>query len=162
MKEEGIPFKPVAGGDGDEIAAAVRETVSRIVDVICSQEVDDSDSAHNTMERQRETGLPGGVAPVAKADADRVDAAEEERREELLELVEAVRDKARKLLSDWSELKEVFKIPKRELVKMRAEHEREADRAAMARSSFSAREEAIQYKTFWLYFRLEERIDIPF
>ena len=47
--------------------------------------------------------------------------------------------KARKLLSDWSELKEVFKIPKRELVKMRAEHEREADRAAMARSSFSAR-----------------------
>ena len=41
MKEEGIPFKP---GDGDEIAAAVRETVSRIVDVICSQEVDDSDS----------------------------------------------------------------------------------------------------------------------
>ena len=34
---------------------------------------------------------------------------------------------------------QVFKIPKRELVKMRAEHEREADRAAMARSSFSAR-----------------------
>ena len=93
------------------------------------------------MERQRETGLPGGVAPVAKADmADTEDAAaEEERREELLELVGAVRDKARKLLSDWSELKEVFKIPKRELVKMRAEHEREADRAAMARSSFSAR-----------------------
>ena len=101
--------------------------------------MDDSDSAHNTLERQRESGLPGGVAPVAKADADRVDAAEEERREELLELAEAVRDKARKLLSDWSELKEVFKIPKRELVKMRAEHEREADRAAMARSSFSAR-----------------------
>ena len=95
------------------------------------------------MERQRETGLPGGVAPVAKADvADTEDAAaaeEEERREELLELVGAVRDKARKLLSDWSELKEVFKIPKRELVKLRAEHEREADRAAMARSSFSAR-----------------------
>ena len=106
------------------------------------QEVDDSDSAHNTMERQRESGLPGGVAPVAKAEVDKVDsaaAAEEERREELLELVEAVRDKARKLLADWSELKEVFKIPKRELVKMRAEHEREADRAAMARSSFSAR-----------------------
>ena len=117
-----------------------RLTIS--ITIRTQQEVDDSDSAHNTMERQRETGLPGGVAPVAKADADRADgaaAAEEERREELLELVEAVRDKARKLLSDWSELKEVFKIPKRELVKMRAEHEREADRAAMARSSFSAR-----------------------
>ena len=60
---------------------------------ITQQDVDDSDSAHNTMERQRESGLPGGVAPVAKADADRVDAAEEERREELLELAEAVRDK---------------------------------------------------------------------
>ena len=37
----------------------------------------------------------------------KVPTAEDERREEFLELVEAVRDKARKLLEDWRELKEV-------------------------------------------------------
>ena len=34
-EEEGIPVK--TGDDGDDISAAVRETVSHIVDVICSQ-----------------------------------------------------------------------------------------------------------------------------
>ena len=34
-KKEGIPLK--RGDDGDDISAAVRETVSHIVDVICSQ-----------------------------------------------------------------------------------------------------------------------------
>ena len=34
-REEGIPVK--RGDDGDDISAAVRETVSHIVDVICSQ-----------------------------------------------------------------------------------------------------------------------------
>ena len=34
-EEEGIPVK--RGDDGDDISAAVRETVSHIVDVICSQ-----------------------------------------------------------------------------------------------------------------------------
>ena len=36
------------------------------------QEVDDSASAHDTAERDRESGLPGGVGPVAKADVDKV------------------------------------------------------------------------------------------
>ena len=34
-KREGIPLK--TGDDGDDISAAVRETVNHIVDVICSQ-----------------------------------------------------------------------------------------------------------------------------
>ena len=34
-REEGIPVK--RGDDGDDISAAVRETVNHIVDVICSQ-----------------------------------------------------------------------------------------------------------------------------
>ena len=49
------------------------------------------------------------MAPVAKAEAaDRVDAAEEERREELLELAEAVRDKVRDYKVTSQIMKEVL------------------------------------------------------
>ena len=48
----------------------------------------------------------------------------------ILSKLELIKAKALCLIELWSTLKEVFKIPKRELVKMRAEHEREADAAA--------------------------------
>ena len=48
---------------------------------------------------------------------------------ELSEKIELVKQKAMTLLSAWKLLKEVFKIPRKELVKIRAEHERELDDA---------------------------------
>ena len=40
-----------------------------------------------------------------------------------------VKEKAQLLLNNWANLKEVFKIPRKELVKLRAEHEKELDEA---------------------------------
>ena len=40
-----------------------------------------------------------------------------------------VKEKAQLLLDNWVNLKEVFKIPRKELVKLRAEHEKELDEA---------------------------------
>eukprot|EP00095_Tigriopus_kingsejongensis_P009226 maker-scaffold851_size88925-snap-gene-0.19 protein:Tk09226 transcript:maker-scaffold851_size88925-snap-gene-0.19-mRNA-1 annotation:"hypothetical protein D910_01074" len=47
-----------------------------------------------------------------------------------IEKIELVRRKAQDLLDEWNGLKEVFKIPKRELNQLRAKHEEEADQAA--------------------------------
>ena len=54
-------------------------------------------------------------------------------------MVGEIQARARDLLSAWAGLVEMFRIPKKERQAERREHEREADRAAMARSSFSAR-----------------------
>lgn len=108
----------------EDVAAAVQEAMNAIVDQLSRQDVDDSSEAHNTCERMDES-TAAELEPTAKADAS---AAQE--KAEVEEKVKVVQSKATQLLEMWKLLKEVFKIPKRELVKLRAEHEREADRAA--------------------------------
>ena len=49
--------------------------------------------------------------------------------EELYGMILLVKEKAVSLLSIWETLKEVFKIPRKELVKIRAEHEKELEDA---------------------------------
>jgi hypothetical protein len=53
---------------------------------------------------------------------------EEREREEVMGKVKEVQARATHLLQLWSQLQEMFKIPKRERHKIRVEHEREADR----------------------------------
>ena len=49
--------------------------------------------------------------------------------QEIASKASLVQEKAQQLLSVWQNLKEVFKIPRKELVKLRAEHEKELDEA---------------------------------
>ncbi len=123
----------------EEMFAAVEETVRKIVDEISSQDVDDSSEALQTREKLDEKSS-AEVAPVAKAEVTLRKKADED--EEVQKKVRVVREKAAELLEAWSTLQEVFKIPKKELVKLRAEHEREVDRAAAARLSQSLRGDA--------------------
>jgi hypothetical protein len=46
--------------------------------------------------------------------------------------IRTVRSKATALLSQWVNLQEVFKIPKKEMFSLRTKHEAEVDRAAAA------------------------------
>ncbi len=114
----------------EEIFSAAEETVRRIVDVICSQEVDNSDT--QTMETMDDS-CAADVDPVAKAEMEKTNAEDEEIRRK----VRAIMEKAAMLLENWKTLKDMFKIPKKERNLLRAEHEREADRAAAARLSQS-------------------------
>ncbi len=121
----------------DPPLSAVSETVQRIVNIICSQDVDDSPGALGTIEKSDDSVCPE-VTPVNKAPVLSTEDEEARKlREEINSKIKTVQKKATELLQEWKNLQEVFKIPKRELVKLRAEHEREVDRAAAARSQIS-------------------------
>jgi hypothetical protein len=135
--DEVVAAPTLRPSEGEDVDAIVKEAMSDIVKKICSQQVDDSSAAHDTLEREDESMAPE-VAPIAKADMDVAtdgDREDEEAKASLMDTIRLVQAKAKQLIEDWKLLKEVFKIPKKELIKMRAEHEREADRAAMARSA---------------------------
>ena len=120
---------PIISESDEEIKAIAEEKVKELVEIIASQKVDDSTGTHNTKEKDEEKVSPD-VKPVAKPETEASKDSDQKLQKEIDALVKKIQDQAIALLEDWKRLKESFKIPKRELVKMRAEHEREVDRAA--------------------------------
>jgi hypothetical protein len=70
---------------------------------------------------------PPEVAPISKPEVPDTEPEAEIK-------MRTVRAKAAALLLQWSNLQEMFKIPKREMLAKRKAHEKEADRAAAAAS----------------------------
>ena len=133
MKTE--PAEPEIKREGEEIERLIKETLVEIA----NSAVEESEERvkDETMERMDESSSPD-VAPVAKAAAPSKPEEGESKENvpvdpEVEAKIDLVQEKAKSLLEEWRNLKEVFKIPKRELIKMRAEHEREADQAADAK-----------------------------
>lgn len=118
--------------EGEEIELLIRETLLEIAH--SAVEESEERAKDETVERMDESSGPD-VAPVAKAAVPAKTEPEEKKENvpvdpEVEAKIDLVQEKAKLLLEEWKNLKEVFKIPKRELIKMRAEHEREADLAA--------------------------------
>jgi histone-lysine N-methyltransferase SETD2 len=105
----------------EDISAIVSDTLRKVVNVICSQSGDGSVDELGTAEVYDDK-MPVDVTPAAKPDVQPdVEDTKEKR-------IERVKKKAAELLEAWRSLKDVFKIPKKEMSKLRAEHEREVDR----------------------------------
>ncbi len=137
VKPESKPVSPKE--EGEDIRSVVESTVSDMLRQISGQDVDDSAAVHDTAEKVDERTAPA-VAAISKADINWGQGDADDNDEELMEVARRVQAKAKSLLEGWSSLKDVFKIPKKELGKMRAEHEREADRAAMTRFRYPGRD----------------------
>jgi len=105
------------------------QTSKSIMEIVSSQKVENQDFGYEKVNENS----PVEVAPIAKPEqAVPEKSSVEESDAEIDEKIRTVRAKAIALLAQWSNLQEFFKIPKRELLAMRAAHEREVDRAAAA------------------------------
>ena len=110
-----------------EIIPAVDSQAKSIVEIVSSQIVENQDLGFEKMDESS----PADVAPIAKSEQP---TPEKETDSELDTKMITVRARAIALLAQWMNLQEMFKIPKKELLALRAEHEREVDRAAAAAS----------------------------
>ena len=110
-----------------EIIPALDSQAKSIVEIVSSQTVENQDLGFEKMDESS----PADVAPIAKSEQP---TPEKETDSELDTKMITVRARAIALLAQWMNLQEMFKIPKKELLALRAEHEREVDRAAAAAS----------------------------
>ena len=102
-----------------------------IAEIVSSQIVEKQDLGFEKMDES----APVDVAPISKSEQP---TPEKEKDSELDTKMITVRARAIALLAQWINLQEMFKIPKKELLALRAEHEREVDRAAAAASEHRA------------------------
>ena len=122
-------FPEVKREESEIIPDLENQTSKTIVEIVSSQTVENQDFG---FEKVNENS-PVEVAPIAKPEQPIPEKSSvEEFDTEIDEKIRTVRAKAIALLAQWNNLQEVFKIPKRELLALRAAHEREVDRAAAA------------------------------
>jgi hypothetical protein len=112
----------------EEIIENVNSETKEIFDIVSSQKVDSQDFGYEKVDESS----PVEVAPIAKPEQPTPEKSTEKTDSEIDAKTRTVRAKAIALLTQWMNLQEVFKIPKKELLAMRAAHEREVDRAAAA------------------------------
>ena len=114
-----------------EIIPSLDSQAKSIAEIVSSQIVENQDLGFEKMDESS----PADVAPIAKSEQP---TPEKETDSELDTKMITVKARANALLAQWINLQEMFKIPKKELLALRAEHEREVDRAAAAASEHRA------------------------
>ena len=113
----------------EEVIENVDSQTKEIFDIVSSQKVESQDFGFEKVDESS----PVEVAPIAKPELPEApEKSTENIDSEIDAKIRTVRAKAIALLAQWLNLQEVFKIPKKELLAMRAAHEREVDRAAAA------------------------------
>lgn len=134
MMVDGEETEPRSKSDQEAFdALIVKQKVEEMVETICQQSGQNT-IPQDTVEAMDESSA-NDIDPVKKPEAESKPSLEQnsievEDFEACARLVKSIQNKARALLDDWECLKEMFKIPKKELNKLRAKHEEEADQAA--------------------------------
>ena len=105
------------------------EKLRRIVEIVAAQKVENQDFG---FEKIDESSKPE-VGPISKPET----VENEKLDSEIESKIRTVRAKAAMLFSQWVNLQEMFKIPKKEMLAMRTRHEAEVDQAAAAASAAS-------------------------
>ncbi|XP_071745910.1 histone-lysine N-methyltransferase SETD2 [Lepeophtheirus salmonis] len=118
----------------------LNKTANNVVDSPIKEEKDDKviqssedKDLHKTFSDQptlKEEVFQADIQPITKATPSLDDDISKKSNEEIDNRCKLIIEKSSTLIDSWKSLKEVFKIPKKDRIALRAEHEREADQAA--------------------------------